>query len=292
MIWEAALRIGKFLPERIKYRLQPFADMLNHVEKYAIYQTKKVKDDKIISTDYGFDMIIDTSDFVQRRYITDEGSGEDAVTEYIYQKILMSSLDGDFVDIGANVGFYSLMFCQHQPGNSYAFEPLKYNTKRLSQNMSLNDFEDFKVFPVGLSDRTHTSEIHYYPFNKGGAGESQVGSELTLLSRSEQIKLRRLDNMTGTPSNISLMKIDVEGHELDVLKGAEETLRNCYPEIVIETHPNILDDKDQSVKMLIKYIYNLGYENIRLLEDGAELCEVEAINSVDRIKKAHALVVK
>ncbi|MHB9288547.1 hypothetical protein ACKVMT_16065 [Halobacteriales archaeon Cl-PHB] len=129
MVTNLALRIGKYLPPRIKSSLCPAYIYANSIERYFRHLSKKRKPDRIIETEYDFQMKIDTSDFVQRRHITQEGEAEKHLTEFFYKKMKTIDYSGDIIDVGANVGFYSLVFSQMNQGAVFAFEPLCYNVK-------------------------------------------------------------------------------------------------------------------------------------------------------------------
>ena len=111
-----------------------------------------------IETEYGFDLSVDTSDFVQRRHMTTETEPEDYLAESFYNRI--SDVKGDFIDVGANIGFYSLMFCANGSGTAFAFEPLPYNVSRIRKNTALNDIDNIHVFSAGLSDASQELQIY------------------------------------------------------------------------------------------------------------------------------------
>ena len=88
-------------------------------------------------------------------------------------------------------------------------------------------------------------------------------------------------------STISLIKIDVEGHELDVLRGGRNTIREQKPHILIETHPHLLERKRQTVEELVSTVFSLGYESIYLVEDELRLDRVQAMKSIETVKNNH-----
>ena len=289
MISGLAMRIGRHLPKPLKRRLRPIFYILNDTERYMRYAINKMRADRIVDTNDGFNMVIDTSDFVQRRYITDEGKSEESITGVMREKIRNID-DGDFIDVGANVGFYSLMFCQYNRGTAYSFEPLSYNIQMFEKNMELNRFNNYKMFEFGLSDHCHSSKIYYHAYNKGAGGEMSGKSGIDLFLESEKVKFDTLDNIQLQSNNISLMKVDVEGYEQDVIKGAEQTIRREMPEILVEIHPTLLNKRGSSVENFLSTMFKIGYDSVYLIESGITLGKSEAMKSVERVEDNHGLL--
>ncbi|HEY4799779.1 MAG TPA: FkbM family methyltransferase, partial [Bacteroidia bacterium] len=81
---------------------------------------------------------------------------------------------------------------------------------------------------------------------------------------AETIQIKRLDEVkeVRSLSKIDLIKIDVEGYELKVLKGAETILRTFKPTLFIEVDNNNLSEQGDSASLLITYLNHLGYNKI------------------------------
>lgn len=159
----------------------------------------------------------------------------------------------EILDIGANIGYNTMMFSDYGPVVS--FEPAFHEIVKL--NVEANELRyPVQVIPCALSDEKTMSTIHFP--SKGCESNTRInygGTSFNLDDdmRGEGIEVHceRLDDIyTGTPS---LMKIDVEGHELKVLKGAEETIKKHKPAILIEIH-NFSKDHD-----VHKFMESLGY---------------------------------
>ena len=133
-------------------------------------------------------------------------------------------------DVGANVGNYSRNLYEIF-GNSadiYAFEPFSYPYQSLVQ---LKEFiPSFLPFKIGLSDKEQKLQIYSNKeFSEIGGLYNRDFSRFNIfLNESEESVFDRLDNFSEIHkvSHIHLLKIDVEGHELFVLKGAERMLKN------------------------------------------------------------------
>jgi FkbM family methyltransferase len=145
--------------------------------------------------------------------------------------------EGDvFFDIGANVGAYSLVASKFLGGKItvYAFEPAFLNFTQLCKNLVLNVcLGSVTPLPIALSDKTTIGNFNYRNLFPGGAthalGEA-VGPEndvFTPVARQPMLSYRVDDLITQFQIPIpNHVKIDVDGTELSVLKGMDETLDN------------------------------------------------------------------
>ena len=142
---------------------------------------------------------------------------------------------GVFFDIGANIGIYSLFYTQVKQGNVYSFEPSVFNLRQLAKNISINELsERITIVSNPLSDSTGIAKFINGSADEGGA-LSAFGVEYghdgkPIISDINYSVLGfSLDDMfeknvlTETPS---LIKIDVDGIEHLILKGAAKTLKS------------------------------------------------------------------
>ena len=164
--------------------------------------------------------------------------GEDTISNEVRQnkiwedalckKLAENYVEGtDFLDIGANIGLNSVRMNQIKKitGTAHLFEPqpdvflmLKYNTRNLNR----------KLYNMALSDKNGYSSFTQKAENVGG---TQIGDDLEI-----SIATARLDDFSFQ-NKISLIKIDVEGHEESMLKGGKETILKHKPTIIIEMWP-------------------------------------------------------
>ena len=161
----------------------------------------------------------------------------------------------DILDIGGNIGWNALMFSDYGPVQT--FEPLfhKVITKNVSQNLLQNSVT---VHPFGLSSQ-FCPEIKMFTPRKDHGLVNYGGASLDPDPRwydaegGYPVRLEKLDDVYhGTPS---VIKLDVERHELEVLKGAWRTITTHRPSMYIE----ILDPSNDEIVNLLK---PLGYEMI------------------------------
>jgi FkbM family methyltransferase len=137
---------------------------------------------------------------------------------------------GVFVDIGANVGNHILYVCKFlHPTQVVVFEPNPAATPILRINLALNHLErsvDLSHIGVGLSDATARARAHVPPGNLG-ATRMQISAELDGLPL-----IRGDDVLVGRP--VDFIKIDVEGMEMQALRGLTGTIAKWRPRIFIE----------------------------------------------------------
>lgn len=179
-----------------------------------------------------------------------------------HHKINQFLIDNAIIlDIGANIGSHTLYWAkERQAKKIYSFEPFKRMFDILKKNIELNSLEDtVTIFNVGLSDEVvHASPNVVFEGNLGGTSFVKNNSGESLLKPLDSFEFEE---------KIDLVKIDVEGHEVQVLKGAVNTLKKHRPIIVIETFTNkaAVDD------ILSKLGYRL-FDTIREGEDYIYKC--------------------
>jgi FkbM family methyltransferase len=163
----------------------------------------------------------------------------------------------DILDIGANIGYNTLMASDYGPVHS--FEPLFHEIvqKNVNQNNLINTV---KVHPYALGDKNEPSFI-YIPVNSN-SGNGIVNYGGCSLHPSEYhktdgvpIEVKRLDDVYQ--GHTSFVKMDAEGHEYEILQGATELLRKHRPTLLIE----IGDFETQKHKFL-SFLAQFGYNHI------------------------------
>jgi len=152
-----------------------------------------------------------------------------------------------FIDIGANVGLFSLYASKivGPRGSVVAFEPSGVTNQRLLENVGLNGLENVTVHKMGLSDKSAILELNI-SVNGYEAWNTFVQSEDNKFSKKEQVPVKAFDAFCVEHSldtdKISLIKLDVEGFEMNVLNGATGLLsKSNAPVFMVEfTDPNAI----------------------------------------------------
>lgn len=173
------------------------------------------------------------------------------------------------LDIGANKGVWAEAMRRYATA-VHAFEPNPKMFRLLEKGAAATVFAS----PVALSDVSGSAELRV---PRGSRGYSNQGASLSRekIGNQEygavQVETRRLDDMDL--GDIGFIKIDVEGHELAVLAGAEATLRRCRPNLIIE-----MEEKHakRPITDMIAEVCSYGYEGFAL--DGFQLRRASALD--------------
>ncbi|MBG1260299.1 FkbM family methyltransferase [Nostoc commune] len=177
------------------------------------------------------------------------------------QKLLTElSLEGTTVlDIGANVGFFSILLSRlvGVTGKVISFEPLPRNIEFIRQHIRLNKIDNIEIISAAVSDKIGkikfaTSHLHAqgYLTDKGDL----------------EVSIITLDSLDNLNNPVSLVKIDVEGAEANVLRGGEKFFQEYRPIILLATHGKnqvndcqvILHKYNYSMALINKDLYGLG----------------------------------
>ena len=194
----------------------------------------------------------------------------DSVDWYIYfgfsessrMKLYALIRPGDVVmDIGANVGDVTL-HCSKlvgREGRVLAFEPDPVNFQRLTTNLTLNNFENIKVHNIGFGDVPGTFRMALdHKDNKGMtriAGDDYQGSHA-------EVAITTLDEFCSGkefPGKVNVVKIDVEGFETRILRGANTFIKKYRPKLFVELSDNLLKLQQSSARELVSLLESYGY---------------------------------
>ena len=167
------------------------------------------------------------------------------------------------LDIGANIGNYSLFFSNFFD-QIIAFEPNLKSFRLLQINAELAP--NVKLLNFGASDRKQTLTAFEDPLNVGATTvEENVSGGRILNSKTPIVKkisfnMEKIDDVIDQDlfRKIDFLKIDVEGHELAALRGAEKLLLSSFPVIAFEAQKETIFQGSSEV---IEYLRNLGYQN-------------------------------
>jgi FkbM family methyltransferase len=191
--------------------------------------------------------------------------GYEKELQSLSSELLRDFTDGIVVDIGANLGSYIVPLAkQHSHLQFEAFEPQRIVYYQLCANTFLNRLSNVYTHNVGLSNEKRITNYvlpNYAEETNIGAFSIDFdtranGYEVKSEGVTERMIIIPLDAMQY--EKIRLIKIDVEGHELQVLLGAEHTLReNNYPPIIFESWTWKFPEKRRAV---FDHLEDLGYK--------------------------------
>jgi FkbM family methyltransferase len=173
------------------------------------------------------------------------------------------------LDVGAHVGTFAVLAARlcGRDGHVYAVEPWHANARLLRLNAALNELENLTIIEEAAGAETGFAEFHVT-----GSHDSHGLFEhpLTGTRETHRVPLRRIDEL-DLPSP-QFVKIDVEGAEISVLQGMDETLRRGKPALLVEWNPQCQRNAGREPLDLPMYLREKGYETLTFLDDRSERC--------------------
>jgi len=171
-------------------------------------------------------VVKDPQEIIQGRAWMKGRFWEDRMLEYIYWHYKSRV----FVDIGSAHGNHTLFFAKFcEPSRVISVEPVRTSMEHQFENLRLNGVQS-KVIP-------HCCALSDAP-GRGAMIPREQHVSLVLgshtLKQGDEVKVTTLDILMGDISHVNLVKIDVEGHELEVLKGGEEFIARQRPALFLE----------------------------------------------------------
>jgi len=194
---------------------------------------------------------------------TDEGIGRELAFYRVHEPAVTKLLSGfvhrggTALDIGANIGYYTLLLSQlvGENGLVVSVEPHPDNVHLLELNLRLNRVTNAKVIPVAVSDEVGTAEMFVSDgSNWHSLHPTERTGQKTILVPT--VTIDTIAQQIGRP--IDLIRMDIEGWEIKALLGAEETLKRDQPALVIEVHSSYLQQDE--LRQFLLWLHSFGYE--------------------------------
>lgn len=161
-----------------------------------------------------------------------------------------------FIDAGANIGFYTVVIGSEQTvAEVFTFEPMPQAVEAVQWNVQANlSHKPVEIRELALSD--HSGQLHFAV--RGPLAGDNGALEDSVLDRAgvavETVDCARLDDVVSTTGREVVIKVDVEGHELSLLRGATRTLRDNRGFLQIEIHDS------PSYTETVELIMSLGWQ--------------------------------
>lgn len=158
------------------------------------------------------------------------------------------------VDVGANIGYYTLLMAQRAgaQGRVYAFEPVPSIYMLLEKNIRANGYGNVRAFPTALSSGEGSVDLYLNSYN-GGDNRMYPSEGMQRI----QVQTQALDALME--EKVDVVKMDVQGAELQVLKGMRRVLSESHPVIVLEYSPMSIARMGEDPRELLQILAEEGY---------------------------------
>ena len=177
-----------------------------------------------------------------------------------------------FLDVGAHIGYFSMKAAVKvgKTGHVLAFEPNPETLKLLRENVAANHAENVIVEPIACTDREQTLTLYAAPVqNTGASSLSRSNADISgdQAPRAYSVRGRPIDDVVRelNLSRVDAIKIDVEGAEVYVLRGAADTLRRFHPRVVVEIVREQLANMQSTPEELAAVMKTAGYNRTKPL---------------------------
>jgi FkbM family methyltransferase len=171
-------------------------------------------------------------------------------------------------DIGAFHGLLTLFFAS-RCSQVVSYEPNETNCARLIENVSLNKLVNVQVRKLGVGSQPGSGTLLYSPEMAGGGTLDEHA--IAPISQAVEITTLDRDMATGALPAPDLIKIDVEGWELEALRGARATLAAHHPALFLEMHGETMHEKRRKVREIVAFLHAAGYQSILHVESGTAI---------------------
>lgn len=174
-----------------------------------------------------------------------------------------------FLDIGANIGYFSLLAANNEPTSKIiSFEPVKNLFQKLEENISVNNIKNITALNVAIGDIDEERELFISAADN--LGMSSFHQPENYSGKKEKVKVISIDSWfkTARLSRVDLIKLDIEGSELAALKGMQKILQNFKPLIIAEINPETLRLFNLTPADIYGYLNKLNFNGYVISETG------------------------
>jgi FkbM family methyltransferase len=180
------------------------------------------------------------------------------------------------VDAGANIGYNSLYaaYCVGRHGRVYAIEPAQDNLTILYTNLFANHLNNIIVLPYAAGSKTEIKE--FYLRGEVSAVNSLFQDNF-YAGVTETVKVLAVPLDDLIPGRADLVKIDVEGGELEVLEGMRRMLKSPPLRLIVEWHPVLQQAAGHAADALPRYLAGHGFTLTAVSHTSCDRLDVESI---------------
>ena len=262
---KTALKKLSLFPKNIIYR-----KLIKVIGRKHVTMSVAKKGDVLVSHLSGGFMICDRRDTIQRTIIQKQTfSPEILKTINIFLKPKTI-----FIDVGAHCGSMSIPTAINNPLSSVlSIEPQHDLLERLKQNIQINNISNIQTYETAISKKEMEINLKV-PIRPDGTLISELAGNLdkksTLKYKNQIMKTNTIDNILISENYpVSIIKIDVQGNELDVLKGSLNTIKKDKPALIIEIEDKFFSNPEKNRAEIAKMFEEFGYKCF-LLEQASQ----------------------
>lgn len=191
-----------------------------------------------------------------------------------------------FLDVGSNIGHFTLLAAKRvgASGTVIAVEPCWQNLSKLARNLALNQADNVYLTSIAAGALPALGAIAFPTLNNAGAATMRaVAPEMA----RQCVLIGALDDsLESCGFRPSLIKIDVEGFELQALRGLKRCLEQLRPAVILELTPAFLRQAGDSATALLQFMADLGYRCDTLVGGrriDAQQVDIEHMGQIDVI---------
>lgn len=253
MYKERIMRVFFKLNRKLAFRLEILKDYANSglFEVNTVFLIKMFLDSKFRNWAYRtYERTLRDTIFEKYGVKFADGTSAGSLREIYFEKIYSQFSDfepernGVVIDVGAHHGDFTF-YCAvvKHCSKVYSIEPIKGNYELILRNILENRCED-KVVAIHGAASDHNGKINIEINGDMAIATSKISEML--------VNCYRIDSLIN--DSVDILKIDTEGFELQVLVGAEQTIKKHQPRIILETHSKVLKESCDA------FLQSLGYE--------------------------------
>jgi FkbM family methyltransferase len=250
------------------YRASPFYPRLGKSLAKVLALTTRWRGNKsVVHTVNGITFELDLSEVIDASLYysgTFEASAEQAIANCVKPGMIA-------IDVGANIGYHTFALAKlaGPAGCVFAIEPTTRAFNQLKRNAELNDFKNITFIKVGLGDKELGEVEINFQSSYRLDGSREEGKERVVLTTLDSVV--REQNL----ARVDFLKVDVDGFEGKVFRGAAETLRRCRPRMLFELTPAAMKANGDDPLELMNKLRALGYEFTT--ESGQPITDLEML---------------
>jgi FkbM family methyltransferase len=186
---------------------------------------------------------------------------------------------GNVIDVGAHKGSYTYWMARKagKLGHTIAIEPQADLCRELKDSLAAVNLGNVQVIETALSSREGSSTLHI-PLNASRQSATLAPAQPDMPCRDVEVKTTTIDRLVASNqwTRLDFMKIDAEGHELDILTGAMQSITRFKPAILVEAEARKHDNNPSHLDSLMALLAPLGYA--AHFNDGTQWRPIKALD--------------